>query len=74
MLDKKIIKDSLTEEQKTIKVFGQGSGCKNDCKHEKQRIVGRVPTQYVVCYQDIYELYNTVPGCITWDAWVCPWT
>lgn len=71
MLEQKIISESLSEEQKSIKVFGQG--CKDDCKHEKQRIIARYPIQFTVCYQDVYELYNTIPGCITYNAWLCPW-
>lgn len=72
MLEKKIIKDELTEAQKTIRVIGQG--CKDDCEEEKQEWIGRTPAQYVICYVDHYRVYGSVPGCKYTSSWICPWT
>lgn len=72
MLEKKIIKDELTEDQKEIRVIGQG--CKDDCNEEKRELVGRIPTQFTICYVDYYRVYGNVPGCKFKSSWICPWT
>jgi len=78
MLEQRVISDVLTDEQKSIKVFGQctdGTCCDHDCHEEKKEWLRRVygiPT-YTVCYTDIYRMYGNEAGCKTNTSYLCPW-